>query len=79
MSQPTYYDHSGKEVFFYHPVDALEALAQGAITTKTGPSAPAAKVKEVPAVEEVKEETPAAEEAQSEAPHKRAPRRRITE
>ena len=79
MAQPTYYDLSGKEVFFYHPVDALEALELGAITTKKGNINHAPKKEEVPVVEEVKEEAPVVEEEVDAAPKKRAPRRRSAE
>ena len=85
MAQPKYYDLSGKEVFFYHPVDALEALELGAITTNPGNINHAPKkeealvVEEAPVVEEVKEEAPAVEEVIDEAPKKRAPRRRSAE
>lgn len=78
MAQPTYYDLSGKEVFFYHPVDALEALELGAITTKKGNINHAPKKEEAPVVEEVKEEAPV-EEVIDEAPKKKAPRRRSAE
>ena len=78
MAQPRYYDLSGKEVFFYHPVDALESLELGAVTVGAPEAAPAPKKEEAPApvVEEVKEEAPA--EAVEEAPKKRAPRRRAS-
>lgn len=79
MAQPTYYDLSGKEVFFYHPVDALEALELGAITTKKGSINHAPKKEEAPIVEEVKEEAPEVEEVIDEAPKKKAPRRRSAE
>ena len=78
MAQPTYYDLKGNEVFFYHPVDALEALEQGAITTKKGNINHAPKKEEAPAVEEVKEELPPVEEV-LEAAKKKAPRRRSAE
>ena len=55
MAQPTYYDLNGKEVFYYHPVDAIEALELGVITTKPGKASPAPKAVETPVVEEVKE------------------------
>lgn len=76
MSQPKYYDLSGKEVTFYHPVDALEALELGVVVTKPGHGTPTPKAKEAPAPEEVKEETPAIEPDVS---HKKAPRRRLSE
>lgn len=79
MAQPKYYDLSGKEVTFYHPVDALEALELGAITTKPGNVNHAPKEEEAPAVEEVIEEAPAVEEVTEEAPKKKAPRRRSAE
>lgn len=79
MSQPTYYDQSGKEVFFYHPVDALEALDLGVITTKKKGApvpapVPAPAMEPVPAIE-----SPVAEEKIDEAPRKKAPRRRSAE
>lgn len=90
MAQPTYYDLSGKEVFFYHPIDAMEALELGAVTTKPGKSAPAAKEQEPAAeLERAREEdgtyraddpaTPEVNEAyvQPEAPKKAPPRRRV--
>ena len=78
MAQPKYYDLTGNEVFFYHPVDALEALDMGTITTKA-PGAKAPKKEEAPKVEEVKEEEPKAEEEVApEAPVKKAPRRRTS-
>ena len=79
MSQPKYYDLSGKEVTFYHPVDALEALELGAITTKKS-NVNHAPVKEAePVVEAPVEEAPVVEEATDEAPKKKAPRRRSAE
>jgi hypothetical protein len=79
MAQPTYYDLAGNVVEFYHPIDALEALEQGAITTKKGNINHAAKVEAAPVVEEVKEEVPVVEEEVDEAPKKKAPRRRSAE
>lgn len=79
MAQPKYYDLSGKEVTFYHPVDALEALELGAITTRPGNVNHAPKKEEAPAVEEAKEEAPAIAEEPDEAPKKKAPRRRSAE
>lgn len=79
MAQPKYYDLSGKEVVFYHPVDALEALELGAITTKPGNVNHAPKKEEAPVVEEVKEEAPVVKEEIDEAPKKKAPRRRSTD
>ena len=80
MAQPKYFDKDGKEVVFYHPVDAFEALELGAVTVGEAKkeSAPAPK-KEEPKVEEVVEApAPEAEEVE-EAPKKRAPRRRSAE
>jgi hypothetical protein len=75
MSQPTYYDQSGKEVVFYHPVDALEALDLGVITTKKkGSPVPAPAIEPVQAIE-----PPAAEEEIDKEPRKKAPRRRSVE
>lgn len=79
MAQPKYYDLSGEEVFFYHAIDALEALEIGAITTKPGNVNRAPKKEEAPALEEVKEEAPVVEEVVDEAPKKKAPRRRSAE
>ena len=32
MATPKYFDKDGKEVVFYHPVDAFEALELGSVT-----------------------------------------------
>lgn len=79
MTQPIYYDLKGNVVEFYHPVDALEALELGAVTTRKGNINHAPVKEEATVAEEVEEEVPAVEEVIAEAPKKKAPRRRSAE
>ncbi|MAH29360.1 MAG: hypothetical protein CL959_01590 [Euryarchaeota archaeon] len=80
MAEPKYYDLQGKEVVFYHPVDAFEAIELGLVTTGEAKveTAPEPK-KEEPKIEEIAEASPPEEEPADSGPKKRAPRRRSAE